>query len=343
MAARFRVLTPDAQYDDEAEVERATAGPDFHFEVFRERQGEQLPQAALAESDALLVWHVVPIDAALIARLPRCRVIVRAGVGYDHIDLAAAGAAGIPVCNTPDYGTSEVADHAIALALALKRGILDYQAALFAEGAAGFDWRRGRLVRRLRGRVFGIVGLGRIGTATALRAKAFGLEVAAYDPYLPSGQEIALGVTRVGRLEDLLGAADIVSLHVPLTEETWQMVDAAALAAMKPEAILINTARGAVVDSAALAEALRAGRIAGAGLDVLPDEPPRPDDPLFSAYAERADWLDGRLLITPHAAWYASESQADARRLATETLVGYLARGELRNCVNVEFLAGERH
>ncbi len=342
MDARFRVLTPDAQYDDEAEIERATAGPDFHFEVFRERRGDRLPDEALARSDALLVWHAVPIDAALIARLPKCRVIVRAGVGYDHIDLAAAGAAGIPVCNTPDYGTAEVADHAIALALALKRGLMDYQAALWADGTAGFDWRRGRMVRRLRGARLGIVGLGRIGTAIALRAKAFGLEVVAYDPYLPSGQEVALGVSRAESLEALLRQADIVSLHVPLTEETWGMIDAAALAAMKPEAILINTARGAVVDLAALAEALRERQIAGAGLDVLPDEPPAADHPLFRAYAERADWLDGRLLITPHAAWYAPESQADARRLATETLVDYLARGELRNCVNGDLLSVTR-
>ncbi len=338
MAPRFRVLTPDAQYDDAAEVERSTAGPDFHFEILCEREAPRVPEESLAACDALLVWHELPIDAAVIAKRARCRVIARAGVGYDHIDLEAAGAAGIPVCNTPDYGTGEVADHAIALALTLKRGILSYQATLQAEGSAGFDWRRGPHVSRLRGAAFGIVGLGRIGTATALRAKAFGFEVLAYDPYLPSGQEIALGVTRLGSLRDLLAACDVVSLHVPLTAETRGMIDAEALSAMQPEAVLVNTARGAVIDLAALHDALHARHIAAAALDVLPAEPPDPEEPLFRAFTERAEWLEGRLLLTPHAAWYAPESQTDARRLSTETLVGYLARGELRNCVNGEFL-----
>ena len=342
MAPRFRVLTPDAQYDDEAEIEKAAAGSDFELVTYRAREAHGIPDEDFAASDGLLIWHELAIDRGIVERLTRCRIIVRCGVGYDHVDLRAAGEAGIPVCNTPDYGTSEVADHAIALALTLRRGILSYQTALWAEGCKAFDWRRGPHVRRVRGTRFGIVGLGRIGTATALRAKAFGFEVVGYDPYLPSGQEIALGVARVARLEDLLASCDIVSLHTPLTEETRHLIDAAALAAMKPEAILVNTARGAVVDLEALHEALRANRLAATALDVLPDEPPDPNEPLIKAMLERADWLEGRLIVTPHAAWYSPESQADARRLSTETLVAYLARGELRNCVNEAFLAERR-
>ena len=342
MAPRFRVLTPDAQYSDDAGIEKATAGADFAFETYRERSGDRLPAQALAESDALLVWHLLPIDAPLIARLARCRVIVRAGVGYDHIDLEAAGAAGIPVCNTPDYGTSEVADHAMALMLALKRGIVTYQDALRADPVQGYRWSLGSLVRRLRGARFGIVGLGRIGTATALRAKAFGFEVLAYDPYLPRGQEIALGVRRLESLNELLGASDVVSLHVPLTEETRHMMSAAAFAAMARHAILINTARGAVVNLDALYRALEAGEIAAAALDVLPEEPPDADHPLVRAFAAQPAWLAGRLLLTPHAAWYSPESQADARRLAVETMVAYLRHGRLRNCVNDAFLRNRR-
>jgi D-3-phosphoglycerate dehydrogenase len=326
-AHRFRVLTPDAQYADEGEIERATAGDGFQFLICRERSAEALPAGVLESSDALLVWHLLPIDAALMPRLRACRVIVRAGVGYDHIDVAAAGAVGIPVCNTPDYGTSEVADHAIALMLALKRGIVSYQDALRADPRGGFHWSHGPLVDRVRGTTFGIVGLGRIGTATALRARAFGFQILAYDPYLPRGQEIALGVGRVGSLAELLGASDVVSLHV---------------AAMRPHGILINTARGGVVDLDALYRALETKRIAAAALDVLPEEPPDPSHPLLTAYAGGADWLRGRLLITPHAAWYSPASQSDARRLAVETLVAYLRDGRLQNCVNDAHLVNRR-
>src|SRR5699024_10216724 len=157
-----------------------------------------------SKADALLVWHEIVIDRELIARLDRCRVIVRAGVGFDHIDLAAAGAAGIPVCNTPDYGTSEVADHAIGMLLALRRGLAYYDDRLHTDPIAHFNWAGAPLIARLRGSRLGIVGLGRIGTATALRAKAFGMHVTVFDPHLPRGQEIAVGVRRVEHLHELL-------------------------------------------------------------------------------------------------------------------------------------------
>ena len=340
MSERFLVLTPDARYADDAELERAMAGPDFDFAICRERRLDRLPADALARCDALLVWNEMPIDAALIGRATNCRIVSRAGVGFDHIDLAAAAAAGIPVCNTPDYGTAEVADHAIALTLALKRELITYHQAIVADSRGGFNFRHARQINRLRGACFGILGLGRIGTATALRAKAFGFDVAAYDPYLPSGQELALGVRRHQSLEGLVAEADVLSLHVPLTEETRGMVGRDLLRAMKPGAMLINTARGAVVDLDALHEALRENWITAAGLDVLPAEPPEPQTPLLRDYAAQPDWIRGRLLLTPHAAWYSPESQADARRLSMETLMLYLREGSLRNCVNGELLSG---
>jgi phosphoglycerate dehydrogenase-like enzyme len=199
------------------------------------------------------------------------------------------------------------------------------------------------LVPRVRGTRLGLVGLGRIGTATALRAKAFGLDVAAYDPYLPRGQEIALGVTRFERLDELLRSADAVSLHLPLSEATQNLIDAQALAAMPAHAVLINTARGALVDIDALYEALITQRLAGAALDVLPEEPPDRSRPLIAAVANGDPRLRHRLLLSPHAAWYSHASQSDARRLATETLVAYLDRGELRNCVNAQFLSADSY
>jgi phosphoglycerate dehydrogenase-like enzyme len=333
--ARFRLLTPDAQYPDDAIIERRTAGSDVDWDIFRERDPGKLPAEALSAADALVVWHEMKVDAALLDRLGRCRIVVRAGVGFDHIDLEAAAERGLPVCNTPDYGTSEVADHAMALMLALRRGIVSYHQHLVASPQAGFDYKLAPLVARLRGRSFGVVGLGRIGTATAIRAKAFGMHVVAYDPLVSRGTEIAVGVERKESLAELLAASDVVSIHCPLTPETRGMINAETLKQMRREAILINTARGAIVDTDAVLAALREGTIAGAGLDVLPTEPPKADDPLTAAYAGKLGGLSGdRLIVTPHAAWSSPESVADARRLAVETAMLYLRDGKLRNLVN---------
>jgi len=333
--SRFRLLTPDAQYPDDAEIERHTAGADVDWDIFREREPGNIPAEAWAGADAIVVWHEMKVDGALLDRLPRCRIIVRAGVGFDHIDLEAAAERGIPVANTPDYGTSEVADHAMGLMLALRRGIVSYHQHLVASPQRGFDYALAPLVSRLRGRTFGIIGLGRIGTATALRAKAFGMHVAAYDPLVSRGTEIAVGVERKESLAELLAMSDVVSIHCPLTPETRNMINAQTLRQMRHEAILINTARGAIVDTDALIEALRIGVIAGAGIDVLPTEPPRVDDELMRAYAGRSEQLVGdRLIVTPHAAWSSPESVADARRLAVETAMLYLRDGKLRNLVN---------
>ncbi len=332
---RFNLVTPDAQYPDDALIERQTAGSDVGWSIFRERDPEKLPDAALSAADALVVWHEIKVDGALLDRAPNCRIVVRAGVGFDHIDLEAAAVRGVPVCNTPDYGTSEVADHAMALMLALKRGIVSYHQHMVASPQAGFDYKKAPLVARLRGRSFGVIGLGRIGIAAALRAKAFGMHVVAYDPAVSRGTEIAVGVERKESLGELLAASDVISIHCPLTPETRGMINGATLRQMRKGAILINTARGAIVDTDAVLAALRDGTLAGAGLDVLPVEPPRPGDALAEAYASRLDGLSGdRLIITPHAAWSSPESVADARRLSVETAMLYLREGKLRNLVN---------
>jgi len=339
----LHLLTPDAQYPDDGDIERQTAGPDVDWTICRERDVERIPVDALAQADGVVSWHEMRIDAEFIAKMPRCRVIVRAGVGFDHIDLEAAGRVGIPVCNTPDYGTSEVADHTIALMLALTRGIVCFHERLVAHPVAGFDSAAAPLVRRLRGRTFGVVGFGRIGTATALRAKAFGFRVVGFDPYISAGTEIAIGIERMATLESLLEVADVVSLHCPLTAETSQMIGAEAFRRMKSTAILINTARGQIVDIPALIAAIREGVIGGAGIDVLPTEPPNPNDEVAVAYRDlRAAGIADRLILTPHAAWASPESRADARRLAVETAVLYLSKGHLRNLVNGPFLAAAR-
>lgn len=339
---RFTILTPDAQYPDDALVERQIAGPDVQFLLHRTRDPAAIPEDDLAACDAFLVWHEMKIDRTLIEKAKKCRVIVRAGVGFNHINLEDAAAAGIPVCNTPDYGTSEVADHTIGFLLSLARGIAEFQDKMRHDIRTPWQYPETTCMRRIRGTTIGLVGLGRIGTATALRAKAFGLHVVAYDPYVSRGTEIAVGVERVESLEALLAVSDIVSLHCPLTPETEGMIDAAAFAAMKPGVLLLNTARGPVVAMDALYQALRAGKVAGAALDVLPVEPPPEDAPLIRDFLAQADWLKGRLLLTPHGAWNSPESRHDARRLSIETLMLYLTEGKLRNLVNGELLDRSR-
>lgn len=332
------ILIPDAQFDDDALLERAEAGPAIRFAIHRARHADAVPAADWAAADALIAYHEITVDADLVGRMPRCRVIVRAGVGFDAIDLAAAGARGIPVCNVPDYGTSEVADHAIALLLALRRGIVGYTMAIAGDPIGGWDWRQAPLVRRLRGSTLGVIGLGRIGLAAARRARGLDMPVLFVDPYLPDGADQATGLDRAATLDELLEASDAVTLHCPHTPETDRLIDAAALARMRPHAVLVNTARGRCVDTAALAAALMDGRLAGAALDVLPAEPPLPGDPLIEAWRNGDPVLRQRLIVTPHAAWYSPEGQADLRRKSARTAVEALAGGPARNVVNARYL-----
>lgn len=198
-------------------------------------------------------------------------------------------------------------------------------------------------VRRLRGQVYGVIGLGRIGLAAALRAKAFGLRVVFYDPHLPPGAELSSGFDRADHLHDVLAQADILSLHCPLNAATHELIDAAAVAAMKPGAILINTARGRVLNLDAVEAGLRSDKLSAAGLDVLPEEPLERSHPLIAAWTARESWLEGRLLITPHAAFFTPQSLRDMRRLSTLAVVQYLREGRLRSCVNVDLLKAHGH
>jgi phosphoglycerate dehydrogenase-like enzyme len=272
-------------------------------------------------ANALIVWHNTPITATGIARLRNCRALIRNGVGFDSVDIAAARARGIAVCNVPDYGTEEVADHAIALALALCRQLfpLDREAKQL-----GWIIRVESKLRRLRELTFGVVGLGRIGTAAALRAKALGFKVVFYDPHLPNGGDKAIGVSRAGTLDELLAQVDVLSLHCPLNAETRHLIAERELALMKPSAFVVNTARGAVIKKSAILEALRAGRLAGAGLDVVEDEP-------LQTIEEAAT---PNLIATCHAAFCSVESKLEMRRTSAG-IARAAVRGEpLENVVN---------
>ncbi|MGI9501929.1 MAG: C-terminal binding protein [Geminicoccaceae bacterium] len=328
------ILFPDATFDDDAAIERKVLPADAELVLAAGRTRADVADDLWRRAAALIPYIELPIDGDVIDRLDNCKIIVRAGVGFDHIDIEAAARRGIPVCNVPDYGTTEVADHAIALMLGLKRGLVSYHQRLIANPVAGWSWSGVPLVRRIRHTRFGVVGLGRIGTAAARRAQGLDMEVSFYDPHLPDGTDLGIGFRREATLEALLSSADVVSLHCPLNDETRDIIDADALAVMKPGALLINTARGALIDIPALEAALREGRIEGAGIDVLPHEPPDPDEPLLQAFKRREPWIDGRLLLTPHAAWYSPEGHADMRRKSASTVADFLQRSVLRNVVN---------
>lgn len=285
--------------------------------------------AAASDADAILAGPNEPYSARVIASLTRCRIISRLGVGYDNIDVTAATRMGIAVAIVPDASIEEVSDHTIALLLACARKIVPIDRAVRA-GA----WRPNtttiaairRTVAPLGGQVLGLAGLGRIGRAVAAKALALGLRVVVYDPYISSSAAQEAGVELVD-FQQLLQASDYVSIHCPLTSETAGLFGRAQFQAMKPTAYLINTARGEIVDEGALHEALTQGYIAGAALDVLAQEPPRPDNPLLG--------LDN-VIITAHSAYYSGASLLALRRRAAEA-VAQMLRGEWPpNLVNPE-------
>ena len=330
----LRILFPDAPLEN-LSIEREATGADAELQHFQETDADRIPAKVWAECDAIICYHLMHLDKSVLDRTRKCRIVIRAGVGFDNVDLAAAGAKGIAVCNVPDYGTTDVADHALAMLLDLTRGVPHYAANLRRDPVAGWRWQDAPPTqRRLRGARFGVVGLGRIGTAAARRAAGFDMRVSFYDPQLPTGTELATNYERHETLASLLGSCDIVSLHTPLTPETRKLIDAAAIAACKPGLLLINTARGPGIDIDALYDGLKSGRIGGAGLDVLPEEPPDPKHPLIAAYSSNAAWLAGRLLLSPHSAFYCPESLYDLRYKSAETAVLYLRQGKLRACVN---------
>ncbi|MFI1582655.1 C-terminal binding protein [Embleya sp. NPDC020630] len=259
------------------------------------------------DADYVILWHRVALDAEFFEKSAGCRAVVCASVGYDHVDVDAARAHGVPVYHVPHYGTEEVADHTLALFLALERRLGELRDHV-ANG--GWDWRAIGDPRRLRGLVWGVVGLGRIGLAVARRAEAFGLRVVFFDPYNHPGIEKALAVERRHDLDRLLAESDVVSLHVPLTADTRHMLNADRLHRMRQRSVLINTARGGLIDLSALEGALAEERPARVGLDVVDGEPEIPH------------WLRNhpRALISPHAAFYSSSSLTELRTRAAEAV-----------------------
>ncbi|MFM8702628.1 MAG: C-terminal binding protein [Planctomycetia bacterium] len=287
----------------------------------------------IEDASAIMMYHNLHITRKTIERLKNCRLIVRCGVGFDNVDRAFARERGIAVANVPDYGTEEVADSAIGMMLTLARGIHQFNARL-RDRPDPWMYNVFAPLHRLRGRTFAIVGLGRIGMATALRAKALGMDVAFFDPYRQDGFDKTLGIRRVESVEELFRQAHVLSIHCPLTPETRHLVSAESLEWLPRGAFLVNTARGGVVDTAAIPAALVSGRLAGAGIDVLVQEPPSADDPLLVAWRDREHPAYERLIVNPHAAFYSEEGLRDMRVKGSDACRRVLSGEQLRNVVN---------
>lgn len=313
MTQIFKILIPD-RLAAPADIEQSVFGREASIHLFQATNADQIEDKVWCECDAVLAWHEIIYDRELLSKMKNCKVIVRVGVGYDNVDIKAASEYGITVCNVPDYGTDDVADHTMAMMLSLCRGLTQYGEAA-KQGL--WHWEVGNNLRRIKGSTLGIIGLGRIGTAVALRAKSFGMNICFYDPYKPNGYEKTFSIKRADSLNELAKSSDIISIHAPLTNETNKMIDEHFFKACKQNSIFINTARGAIVELDALYKAMVTGKVLFAGLDVLAIEPPDYSQQLIKAWKNDSDFSN-RIIITPHAAFYNQESFIEMRKKAAE-------------------------
>lgn len=323
--SRFKVVITDFDYGDN-DIERAILEPIGARVVGLQAKSEDDLLADARDCDAIMNQYA-RVGARTIGVMERCKVIARYGVGVDIVDVDEATRRGILVTNVRDYCTEEVADHAIALWLTLARKLPHYDRATHA---GIWRWQSGQPVHRLRGRTMGIVSFGKIGQAIGVRARAFGVEVVVYDPYLSTEAIGAHGARKVEK-DELLRLSDYVMMQVPMTPETRHFLGPREFGIIKPGAIIINTGRGPTIDNKALYEALVSGRVAGAGLDDPEEEPAKraswnpSDNPLFSHES---------VVVTPHAAYYSEESIRLAREIAASEVARVLTGQKPLNAVN---------
>jgi len=301
---------------------------DDRFEVVQINDSKDPSFAeALKTANGLIVRSATKVKAPMLDGAPELRVVGRAGVGVDNIDLVAATARGVAVLNAPAGNTVSTAELTMALILAMVRGVAEADASVRSG-----EWARSRFKgAELRGRTLGLIGAGRIGGTVARRCKAFGMDVIAYDPYLTDERASEMGAERAA-LDDVIAKADIISLHVPLTDETKGLISKDSLARMKKGSYVVNVSRGGVVDEPALAEALTSGHLAGAALDVYENEPLEADSPLRQA---------PNLILTPHLGASTSEAQELVASEIAEAVRAALADGDLTRALNAPAIGGE--
>lgn len=313
------VLVTDTDFPDVETEREVLAEADADVAVAQATTAEEVVDAAVdVGADALLVQYA-PVTRDAFERLDLA-VVGRYGIGVDSVDVEAATDHGVRVVNVPSYCEDEVSTHAMALLLACVRRVSSFDSAV---GSGTWDWTGGRPIHRMRGRTLGLAGFGKIPRRLVRKVDGFGVDVIAYDPYVSEEELATRGVEKVS-FEALLDRSDYVSVHAPLTDETEGMFDADAFDRMRDGAVLVNTSRGGLVDTDALFEALADGRLGGAGLDVLPEEPPG-ESPLL----DRDD-----VVVTPHVGWYSEESLDSLKRTVAEDVARVLAGRDPVNPVN---------
>tara|TARA_Y100000741_G_C18258271_1_gene559715 strand:+ start:2198 stop:3196 length:999 start_codon:yes stop_codon:yes gene_type:complete len=324
-------------YFKNAEIEKKIFKNFANVNVLNCSSEADLPKI-INKADGLLVWHT-NISNRTIEKLKFCKAIVRYGVGYDNIDINSARNHGIDCANTPDYGTEEVTETASAMILSLTRKI-NY----FNERCKNYKigWQDNVLgenkkfpIKRLSEHKLGIIGLGRIGSLLALRMKTFNMNVGFYDPYVKTGKEKILGITKFNSIKELTSSCDIISINCTLTKETNCLIDKNFIKSLNKGSILINTARGKIIRQLDdLYFGIKNKIIAGIGLDVLPDEPPKKSEKLIQLWKNKNDPLSLRIIINPHSGYYSSKSVIEMREKAANNLLNALKGKKIENLIN---------
>lgn len=317
-----KIVVVDNDFENSDFEERMAREAGVDIAVFHERDADAVIRNA-ADANGIVTSYANFPRRVFEALAPRLKVVSRTGVGYDSIDLAAATDHKVAVCTAPGYGTEVVSDHAIALALCVLRRINEIDADM---RRGTWDYARRRPLGQVRGRTFGVVGMGEIGRATARKAAGLGFRVVCSSRSLVPGRRTPEGYDILG-YEELLQASDVVSFHTALTPETHHLLDARRLELLRPSAVVVNTARGAVIDTVALARALCEGRLWGAGIDVFEDEPVSPDHPLLSA---------PHTVLTSHAAYWSEESGRELRERTMQSAIDVVCGRRPADCLNPE-------
>lgn len=329
-----RIITPDLE-----ESILSSFGKIICFNVSNE---DELPDD-ICSLDAVIVYNKITITQITINKLLNCKVIVKAGVGYDNIDIWAAGYSGIPVINIPDYGTNDVADHTIALFLSYVKKIGFYDNALRKDFIQYWKPGMGRETHRLSGLTFGIIGMGRIGTAVAMRAKAFDMQVGYYDPFLPDGYDKTFQVQEFKILEQLVESSNVISIHIPLNKDTEKIINYSLLQNAIHKPILINTSRGKVINTEDIYTLLKENIIEAYLADVYEMEPPTEKNNLLLQFLDDEEFLRNRVIFTPHSASHTIETRKEMREKTAISIKNFLENKNMKNCVNYYILQGKKH
>lgn len=331
MEKKINVLIPD-RFLGSPELEKNVLGKKFKVFLGNCLHYKDLKLDHIKNAEGILAWHDIHYDKKMIDKLKSCKCIVRVGVGYDSVDIEYAAKKNIYVFNVPDYGIDEVADHTIGLFLNLARK-LTYADYRLSENLNDWHWSLFKNNQRINKLTFGVLGLGRIGSAVALRAKSFGCNVVFYDKYLKTGIEKSLGLKRYNNLNQFLKIVDVLSLHLPKTDETVKIINKKNINKIKKNVILINTARGELIDEDALVKKIKSKFFYGIGLDVLFNEPPNHQNNIIKLWKSKKH----NILLSPHGSFYTEQSYSEMRSKAAKTLKDFIINKKLNNCINLKF------